>query len=242
MKAHAKQLWAGGGTIFAATMLLIIGVFQVIVGIAAIGRDILFVTNTNYVYYLNTTAWGWIHLILGALLIVCGIGLYTRATWAMATGVFLAALAAIDNFFFLPFYPLWSLVIIALSVYVIWSLGTLLAQRTAMEAREGEAMAGGGRESRRDWAARDADTREVADREETATRGASEREVSAREAGTRDTAMHDTGRSSMRDTGGSMRDSGGSSMRDTGASGRDTGSSMRDSGTLDPGRHRRSST
>lgn len=112
---------------FAAVVLLIIGVFQVIIGIAAIGQDVLFVTNTDYVYYFNTTAWGWIHLALGVLLILCAIGLFARAAWAMMAGIFLAVLSAIDNFFFLPFYPLWSLVIIALNIFVIWSLATLLS-------------------------------------------------------------------------------------------------------------------
>lgn len=215
MNAHAKQMWAGGGTIFAATAMLIVGVFQLIVGIAAIGRDVVFVTNTNYVYYLNFTAWGWIHMILGALLILCAIGLYARARWAMGVGIVLAALAAIDNFFFLPFYPLWSFLIIALSIFVIWSLGTTLSAPAAggVEGRGAEAVGPGEREGRRDWAARDADTREAATRE--------------REAATRETGARET-------TG-----------RDMGATGREAGTSGttgRDTGSLDPGRHRTSSS
>jgi uncharacterized membrane protein len=74
--------WAVGGITFAATMLVMIGAFQVIAGLVAIFDDEFFVVARNYTFSLDTTAWGWIHLILGVLLIVVGYGLFTRATWA----------------------------------------------------------------------------------------------------------------------------------------------------------------
>src|SRR5262245_43240724 len=114
--------WAIGGITFAATMLVIIGVFQVISGISAIAKDEFLVSARGYTFHMDVSAWGWIHLILGALLILTGAALYSRATWAGITALFLTVLAAIDNFFFIPYYPFWSLLIIGLCVWVIWAL------------------------------------------------------------------------------------------------------------------------
>jgi uncharacterized membrane protein len=122
--------WAIGGITFAATMLILIGVFHVIAGLVAIFDDEFFVVARNYTFTLDTTAWGWIHLILGILLIVVGSGLYARSTWAGISALILAGLSAIDNFFFIPYYPFWSLLVIALDVWVIWALTRPSAIRT----------------------------------------------------------------------------------------------------------------
>jgi hypothetical protein len=122
--------WAVGGITFAATMMLLIGAFQIIAGIVAIVDDEFFVVVRSYTFNLDTTAWGWIHLALGVLLVVAGFGLIRRATWAGVTALFLCVLSAIDNFFFIPYYPFWSLLIIGLCVWVIWSLTRPGAIRT----------------------------------------------------------------------------------------------------------------
>lgn len=114
--------WAVGGLIFAATMMLLIGVWQVLMGIAAIAADDFFVVSPEYLYEFNTTAWGWVHLVLGVLVFLVGLALYSGALWARVIGIFFAILVAIANFFFVPYYPLWSLVVIALSVFVAWAL------------------------------------------------------------------------------------------------------------------------
>ena len=117
--------WAVGGITFAATMMIMIGVFQVIAGLVAIFDDDFYVVTQNYTFDLDTSAWGWIHLILGILLLVAGYGLYTGATWAAVFAIVLAVLAAIENFFFIPYYPFWSILVIALCVWVIWALTRL---------------------------------------------------------------------------------------------------------------------
>jgi hypothetical protein len=114
--------WAVGGVVFAATMLLIIGTFQVIAGLVAIIDDEFFVIGREYTFELDTTAWGWIHLLLGVLLIATGLGLFSRSPWAGITAIFLASLSAVANFFFIPYYPFWSILIIALNVWVIWAI------------------------------------------------------------------------------------------------------------------------
>ena len=76
----------------------------------------------NYTYDIDITGWGWIHLILGIVVLLGGIGLFYRKLWAGGAGDRLAMLSAIANFFFIPYYPFWSILMIALAVFVIWSI------------------------------------------------------------------------------------------------------------------------
>ena len=114
--------WAVGFVVFAAVMMMLAGGFQVIAGLAAIFDDEFFVVGANYVFDVDVTAWGWIHLILGVIIFAAGAGVLQGATWARVVGITLASLSAFANFFFIPYYPVWSIVIIALDVAVIWAL------------------------------------------------------------------------------------------------------------------------
>jgi hypothetical protein len=114
--------WAVGGLTFAAVMMTLIGVFQVIAGLVAIIDDDFYVVTQNYTFDVDTTAWGWIHLLLGIVVLAAAYFLTAGQAWAGAVAVVLAALSAIANFFFIPYYPFWSLLLIALAVWVIWSL------------------------------------------------------------------------------------------------------------------------
>src|SRR5262245_41910088 len=97
--------WAIGGITFAAALLLIVGVFEIIAGISAIATNSIYVKANDYVFNFDTTAWGWIHLILGVLLFLTGLGLMRRATWAGVVAIILAMLSAIANFFWIPIAP-----------------------------------------------------------------------------------------------------------------------------------------
>jgi hypothetical protein len=114
--------WAVGGMTFAGAMLVLIGSFEFLAGLAAIINDELFPVPRGYAFDLDPTVWGWIHLILGVLLLVTGFGLFTARSWAGVTALFLAMVSALVNFFFIPYYPWWALLIIALDAWVIWSL------------------------------------------------------------------------------------------------------------------------
>ena len=114
--------WAVGGITFAGTMLILIGMFQVIDGIAAIANDEFFLVGQNYTFNLDTSAWGWIHLLLGIGLIIAGWSIFAGRTWAAVVALTLAMLSAVANFFFIPYYPFWAILIIALNCWVIWSL------------------------------------------------------------------------------------------------------------------------
>ena len=114
--------WVAGGVMFAAVMMVLIGSFEVIAGLTAIFDDEFFVVGANYTFELDTTAWGWIHLLLGALVVLAGAALFSGAAWAGIVALVLAVLAAIANFFFIPYYPFWAILEIALACWVIWAL------------------------------------------------------------------------------------------------------------------------
>ncbi len=114
--------WAVGGTVFAACVLMLVGVFQAIAGLVAIFDDDFYVVTRNYTFDLDVTAFGWIHLLIGILLVIVAFGLFNRSPWAGVAAIMLAGLSAVANFFFIPYYPFWAILVIALDVWVIWSL------------------------------------------------------------------------------------------------------------------------
>lgn len=121
-EARPVSGWAVGGTVFAGVIMLMVGAFHAIAGFVALLDDQFYVVTQNYTYSFDVTGWGWIHLILGIVLVLAGAYVFSGATWARAVGMTLAVLSAIANFFFIPYYPFWSLLMIALAVFVIWSL------------------------------------------------------------------------------------------------------------------------
>lgn len=124
-QSSTKTAWASGLTAFAAFILVLNGMFQAFQGLIAILNDNLFVRTENYVFGFDITAWGWFHLLWGLLVIVVGICLFMKQEWAAIGGIVLAILQAVSMFWFIPFYPIWSILIIALDVAVIWALSTV---------------------------------------------------------------------------------------------------------------------
>ncbi|MFE9680258.1 hypothetical protein ACFYXC_35950 [Streptomyces sp. NPDC002701] len=118
----AERPWAEGLTAFAAVMLMIAGVLDICRGIMAIAEDDVFVTTRDYVFQFDLTGWGWVHLVLGALAVLVSFGLFKAALWARVAGIAIAGLVIIANFLSLPYYPVWSIVMIAFSGFIIWAL------------------------------------------------------------------------------------------------------------------------
>jgi hypothetical protein len=110
--------WAG----FAGVMLIMIGIFDIIQGLVALFNDEFFVVTEGWVFEFDITAWGWIQLILGVILIASGAGIFSGNLAARTVGVIMAAVAAIVNFAWLPYYPVWSIIIIAICIAIIWAL------------------------------------------------------------------------------------------------------------------------
>jgi hypothetical protein len=82
----------------------------------------LFASASNYTFDLDPSTWGSIHLLIGVLLILSGLSLFSGAAWAGVVAMTLAVLSAVSNFFFIPYYPFWSIMIIAMDTFVIWAL------------------------------------------------------------------------------------------------------------------------
>ena len=120
--APVPSTLAISGIWFAASMMLLIGTFEILAGLGAILDDNFFTPTHHYTFNLSVTAWGWIHLVLGILLVVVGYFVLQGSDWARGVGIGLAVLSAIANFLALPYYPLWAILIITLDVLVIWGL------------------------------------------------------------------------------------------------------------------------
>ena len=120
--------WVGGGYVFAGVIMIMVGAFQALAGLAALFEDEFFVVTSDYIFKVDTTTWGWIHLILGLLVAFAGYALFAAKTWARVIGVTLATLSAIANFIFIPYYPFWAILIISLDVWVIWALTRSLSR------------------------------------------------------------------------------------------------------------------
>lgn len=116
--------WASGGTVFAGVLMMVSGILSVLNGIAGIAADDVYTRLGSYVYEFNLTTWGWIHLVVGVLVAVTGWGILQGMNWARGVGIGLAALSMIEYFMFLPYSPFWSMISIAIAVFVIWSLAT----------------------------------------------------------------------------------------------------------------------
>jgi hypothetical protein len=113
---------AVGFTYFAATMMILGGGLDLLQGLAAVVRSNYFVVTPDYAYTLNASGWGWIHMILGVILLLAGAAVINGSILGRTIGVIFAILVAVTNFMWLPYQPVWSIIVIALCVMVIWAL------------------------------------------------------------------------------------------------------------------------
>ena len=110
-----------GLVLFASVLLLVLGCFNLIDGIAAVARSHVFIANAHFVFS-DLRFWGWITLILGAVQLVAAVGVLAGSQLARWFAVAVVGLNAIDQMFFIPAYPFWSLTIIAVDVVALWGL------------------------------------------------------------------------------------------------------------------------
>lgn len=111
-----------GWVVFAATMLCLAAIFDIIFGLTMIINDEWVVFGATTVWYLDLSAWGWVTLIIGVVLLFAGWGVLSGQTWAKVVGIIVASLAAVDSLFVMPYYPLWGITVLALAVLVIYGL------------------------------------------------------------------------------------------------------------------------
>jgi hypothetical protein len=111
--------WVG----FAGIMMVMVGIFQVIEGLAALFRHHYYlVTSNGLLVTANYTTWGWVHTILGVVVIAAGFGVLSGRILARLVGIILALASATVNLAFLSAYPVWSTILITLDVIVIYAL------------------------------------------------------------------------------------------------------------------------
>jgi hypothetical protein len=112
-----------GWIAFASTMMVLLGAFHVIEGLVAVFKDEVFlVGQSGLAVSVDYTAWGWIHILGGVLIVASGLGVLTGKIWARTVGVLMAMVSAVVNIAFLSAYPIWSTIMIAVSILVIWAL------------------------------------------------------------------------------------------------------------------------
>jgi hypothetical protein len=112
-----------GWVVFAGWMLILLGCFHVIEGLAAVFRDEVFlVGQSGLVVNVDYTVWGWVHVVGGVVAILAGIALNRGQMWARIVAVVVAFLSALVNIAFLPAYPIWSGILITLDVLIIWAV------------------------------------------------------------------------------------------------------------------------
>jgi hypothetical protein len=120
--AKERSSWAVGWALTAAALLFIAGAFQVMQGVVALFKKEFFVVTHKWVFTFNLTTWGWIHLIVGIIVILAAVLITAGNLLGRIIGIIVAIVSAVVNFAWLPYYPVWSVVIIALDIAIIWAL------------------------------------------------------------------------------------------------------------------------
>ena len=111
--------WIG----FAGVLMVILGAVHAFQGLVGIFKDEYFLVSSNgLALKLDFTAWGWVHLVIGVIIVLAGICVLAGQMWARIVGVILAALSLLANVAFLAAYPLWSLIMIAMDIVIIMAL------------------------------------------------------------------------------------------------------------------------
>jgi hypothetical protein len=107
---------------FAAIVMVLTGVFNAVEGLVALFNRTFYVTNGEDLILFDLTTWGWVHLLLGVLVLFAGLALLSGAVWARVVAVAVASVNAIAQITFISAYPVWSTIVIALSIVVIWAI------------------------------------------------------------------------------------------------------------------------
>jgi hypothetical protein len=120
--ARGTSLWVGW-VAFAGVLLLFLGVLHVVQGLVALlDQEFFVVRSSGLLLDLGYTAWGWVHLASGLVVLAAGYGVFAGAVWARAVGVAVALASALTSLIFLAAYPVWSMLAIALDVVLVWAL------------------------------------------------------------------------------------------------------------------------
>lgn len=107
---------------FAGFLLLARGVFQAFLGVMALVNSNIIVLGEQSLVAFNFTAWGWMHIVLGVILLTAAGSVFSGRVWGRLIGCIAITLSLVTNMVFLPVYPIWSIVVIALDVLMLYAL------------------------------------------------------------------------------------------------------------------------
>ncbi len=119
--AHPDAV-AVGVTTAAAVVLILAGVLNAMQGVVALATNEFYVVTQRWLFQFDVSAWGWVHVLIGLIIAATGVALLMGAFWARVLGVVIASLSVVVNFLWLPYYPVWAVIVIAFDVFVIWVL------------------------------------------------------------------------------------------------------------------------
>ena len=111
-----------GWIVFAAIMLIMLGVFDIIAGLIAIFDDRWLVGSAGKLFVWDSTAWGWITLIIGIVILFAAFAVMQGKIWGRAVAVGFAVINAVNQLSTIRAYPIWSLVVMTLCVFVIYAM------------------------------------------------------------------------------------------------------------------------
>ena len=114
----------GGSALFAGAMMVVAGIWHGLIGFAGLVHDTLFVNVDGYLYTVDLSVWGWAHLFMGAALAAVGVAVRRGQPYARAAGIVMVGLSLLINFLFVPYHPVWSILVIALDLAIIIALAT----------------------------------------------------------------------------------------------------------------------
>jgi hypothetical protein len=111
-----------GWVFFAAYMMILLGVLEVMQGLAAIFHGSYFLVTQSHLLVFDFRTWGWINLLIGIVVLIAGFELLRGATWARVLGIFLAILSFAANMGFVNAYPIWSIIMMIVDALIIFAL------------------------------------------------------------------------------------------------------------------------
>jgi len=111
-----------GWVYFAGAMMAVLGIFEIIQALAALLKHAFYVVTPNEIVKFSINTWGWIHLIIGIIVLLAGFAVLAGQAWGRVIGVLIAIISAIVNLVFLPAYPVWSIIVILVDFLVIYAL------------------------------------------------------------------------------------------------------------------------
>ncbi|MFD9817154.1 hypothetical protein [Streptomyces sp. NPDC059080] len=106
---------------FAGVALTVSGPLSILQGASGIANNTVF-SPPHYAYRFDLTSWGWIHLVVGVALCVAGIGVLLHKAWGRGAGIALAGISLVTQFMFVPYYPVWSIIVMVFDLLILWTL------------------------------------------------------------------------------------------------------------------------